>query len=261
MIIKFSLNFEKNNFVKLLTKYNYKFTIGDIFAGKVIGLEKSLYLIDIGTNILSSLPISEIFSFQSFDIKEIFDRNYIGEFILLEYNPDKNLAIISLNRLKSLIIWQRLKVFSEENLILLGQLEKSVGKGKIIRVEGFKGFIPNSHLPKYYRYKKLNLPLKFLSLNESKNKIFLSCKLAYFINQIKYINIKQVILGCITQVKSYGLFVNLYGLKGLVHISEVSSQKIDNLTKLFKKGQIINIRILYINLNRGRISLSLKIFN
>ena len=261
MIIKFSLNSEKNNFVKILKKYNYIFNVGDIFAGKIIGLEKSLSVVDIGAKILSVLPLSEISFFKSFTTKEIFTKKDICEFVLIEYNLEKKIAIISLKKLRSSIIWQRLKIFATENVIFLGQLEKVVKKGKILRVEGLRGFIPNSHLPKYYRYKKLNLAVKFLKLNKGKNKIFLSNKLAYFTDQVKYLPVKQVIIGCIVQVKLYGLFVNIYGLKGLLHISQISSKRIDNITKLFKKGQIINVIILYINLNRGRISLSLKIFN
>jgi small subunit ribosomal protein S1 len=260
MIIKFCSDFEKNDFFKLLKKYNYQFKVGDIFAGKIIGLEKSLCLVDIGSNLLSVLPISEIGLFQSFIPQEIFTINDVCEFILLHFNLNDSILIISLKKLKSLIIWKRLKNLFKENVILSGQIEKSVKKGKILRVEGFKAFVPNSHLPRYYKRKKiqkLNLPLKFIKLNPNKNKIFLSCKLPHFKNQVKYLKIQQVVSGCITKVSSYGLFINIYGLKGLLHISQISSERINDLTQLFKKGQIINVKILYINLNRGRISLSL----
>ena len=261
MAIKFCLDFEKNNFVKLLRKYNYIFNIGDIFAGTVIGFEKSLCIVDIGSKIVSILPISEISFFQSFSVNELLKFNDVSEFLLLQYNTDKKIAIISLKKLKSLIIWQRLKTLIKENLIVSSQLEKSTRSGKIVRIEGLKAFVANSHLPKYYRRKKLrelSLALKFIELNENKNIIFLSCKLAHFKNQSKFLKIQQSVSGCITQIKPYGLFINIYGLKGLLHISEISSQRINDLTKIFKKGQLINVTILYINLNRGRLSLSLK---
>ena len=261
MAIKFSIDYERNNFVKLLKKYNYKFSTGNIFAGEIIGLEKSLSLVDIGSNIVGSLPISEISDFQSFNINEIISIKQVSEFLLIQYNLEKNYAITSLKKFKSVFNWQRLKILNKENLIISGQLEKSTKKGKIVRVEGLKGFIINSNLPKFYRRKKLQkliLPLKFIKLNENKNKLFFSSKLAYFKNQIKYLKLHQSISGCITQVRSYGLFVNLFGLKGLLHISQISSQRISDLTKLFKKGDAIIIVIIYINLNRGRISLSLQ---
>jgi small subunit ribosomal protein S1 len=263
MAIKFCLDFEKNNFVKVLRKYNYSFNIGDIFAGTIIGFEKSLCIVDIGSKIVAILPLTEISCFQSFFVDEIFKINDISEFLLLEYKIDRKIVIISLKKLKSIVIWQRLKTLIKENLIVCGQLEKSTRSGKIVRVEGLKAFIANSHLPKYYRRKKLrqlSLPLKFIELSERKNTIFLSCKLAHFKNQSKFLKIYQSVSGCITQIKPYGLFININGLKGLLHISEISSQRITDLTKMFRKGQLINVTILYINLERGRLSLSLKFF-
>nr|YP_010443992.1 30S ribosomal protein S1 [Chattonella marina]UTE94879.1 30S ribosomal protein S1 [Chattonella marina] len=263
MSIKFSSIFEKSIFVQLLKKYNYQFTVRDIVAGKIIGFEKKSVLIDIGAKTLAYLPISEISKFQVFSTKEIFSSDEIGEFILIIYNPVKKTIIVSLKQLKSLLIWQRLKELARENLIVSGQVEKSTKQGKLITSQGFKGFVSNYHLPKYYRRKqlnKLNLPLKFLKLSENNNKILMSCKLAHFKNQTNFLKVQQVITGCITDIKPYGLFVNIYGLKGLLHISEISSKRIENLTKLFKKGQLITVTILYINLNRGRISLSSKPF-
>lgn len=261
MIIKFSINFETNDFIKLFKKYKYEITVGNIFSGKVLAFEKSLCLVDIGAAVLSVLPIGEISVFQSFQVHEIFNINNINEFLLLKYSPNKNIAILSLKRFKSIIIWKRLKTLIKENLIVSGHLEKSTKHGKIVRLSEFKAFIENSHLPKYYRRKKLrklNVPLKFLRLNQTKNRIFLSCKLAHFKNQSKFLKIGQYIYGCVTQIKSYGLFINIYGLKGLLHISEISTKRIDDLNTIFKKGQLIIVKILFININRGRISLSLK---
>lgn len=261
MIIKFSVNLETNMFVKLFKKYNYEITVGNIFSGKLLAFEKSLCLVDIGAIILSILPIREIFVFQSFLVNEIFNNNTINEFVLIKYSLNKNIAILSLKRLKSMRMWKRLKILIKENLTVSGHLEKSTKHGKIVRLNEFKTFIENSQLPRYYRRKKLrkfNVPLKFLRLNQTKNRIFVSCKLAHFNNQTRLLKIGQSIYGCVTQIKPYGLFINIHGLKGLLHISEISTKRIDNLNTIFKKGQLIIVKIIFININRGRISLSLK---
>lgn len=263
MSINFTSNFENSFFELLFKKYNYQFSKGDIIAGKVISFEKFGTLIDIGAKVLAYLPSSEISSFQAFLTKQLLNRGELLEFVLSDYRPNKKTLIISLKQLKSIITWQRLKELIREDLILSGQVKKSTKQGKLIILNGLKGFVLNSHLPKYYRRKqltKLHLPLKFLELSEGKNKILLSCKLAHFKNQTNFLKPQQVIMGCITDIKSYGLFVNIYGLKGLLHISEISSQRIDNLSKRFQKGQLIQVTVLYINLNRGRISLTAKPF-
>jgi len=262
MAIKFYRNFEKNNFANVLKKYKYQFTVGNIIAGKIVGFEKGLCKVDIGSNHTACLPLYEICLYKSFLSKEIFEKNQISEFVLLQYEPNKNISIISLKRLKSIIIWQRLKNLNQENLICFGQLQKSIKQGKFVMIQGLKSFVENSNLPKYYRHNyqqfKFRLPFKIIELSQAKNKIFVSCKLAHFKNQTNFIKTNQSICGCITQIKSYGLFVNIYGLKGLLHISEISSDRISDLTKVFKKGQLINVKILYINFNQGRIALSLK---
>lgn len=262
MSIKFSRNFEKNNFATLLKKYKYEFTVGDIIAGKIVGFEKVLCKVDIGEKYAACLPLYEVCIYQSFFLKEIFDKNQIYEFLLWQYEPNRNISIISLKKLKSIIIWQRLKNLNQENLICFGLLQKSIKQGKFVIIQGLRSFVENSNLPKYYRHNqqqfRLRLPFKIIELNETKNKIFVSCKLGHFKNQTDFIRTNQSICGCITQIKSYGLFVNIYGLKGLLHISEISSNRIPDLTKVFKKGQLINVKILYINFNQGRIALSLK---
>jgi small subunit ribosomal protein S1 len=264
MSIKFSLTFEKNPFVKLLQKYNYKFKAGDILAGKVISFEKKATLIDIGANTLAYLPISEISFFESFLTKDIFQSSDLSEFLLFSYNETERKFIVSISKLKSILTWKRLKQLANENFIFSSKVEKSTKQGKIVNIQGFKAFVTNSHLPKYYRrkyLKKLNLPLKFLELSETKNEILFTCKLAYFKNQSNFLKVQQSILGTITTIQPYGLFVNIYGLKGLLHISEISEKRINDLNKVFKKGQLINVRILYINFNTGRISLSVKQFD
>lgn len=260
MSIKFSLRFEKNNFGNLLKKYNYQFTVGDIIAGTIISIEKNSALVDIGASILSYLPNNEVSPFISFLTKDIIDINETSEFVLLLYRQQQ--IVVSLKKIKSILTWQRLKELAKENLIVYGQLEKSTKQGKVVSLHGLKAFIYNYHLPKYYRRKqlvKLQLPLKLMELSESKNKIILSSKLAYFKNQSNFLKVQQSIVGCITDIKSYGLFVNIIGLKGLLHISEISSNRISNIQELFKKGDLIVVTILYVNLDKGRISLSTKI--
>jgi small subunit ribosomal protein S1 len=264
MSIKFCQNFDKNDFAKLLKKYNYKFNIGDIFAGKIIGFEKSICLVDIGCSIVSVLPLSEVFLFQSFLVSELFSIYQINEFLLLNYDIENKLVIITLKKLKFIRIWQQLKILIQENLIISSQVEKSTKRGKLVTINGLKAFIANSHLPKYYRRRKLiklNLPAKFIQLSESNNKIFLSCKLAHFKNQSNFLKLKQSIYGCITQVKPYGLFINIFGLKGLLHISGISTKRIEDINKLYKKGQLINVSVSYININGGRIILSVKTYD
>ena len=263
MYIKFSLNFEKNYFFKILKKYNYQFPNGDILAGKIISFEKYGFVLDIGTKILAYLPKSELFFEKNILYsKEIFKYGETCEFVLYNYDYKKKIALTSIIELKILAFWQRINEVSKENIITIAKHKKATKHGKIVNIQGFRGFIFNSELPKYYRRKHLTkfiLPLIFIKLNYQKNYLFFSCKLSFFKNQIDLIKVKKSFTGCVTQVKSYGLFINIYGIKGFLHISEVSSKRIKNLKLLFNPGDLIFVTVLSINKNLGRISLSRKI--
>ena len=76
MAIKFYRNFEKNNFANVLKKYKYQFTLGNIIAGKIVGFEKGLCKVDIGSNYTACLPLYEICLYKSFLSKEIFEKNH-----------------------------------------------------------------------------------------------------------------------------------------------------------------------------------------
>lgn len=262
MYIKFSLNFENNYFFRILKKYNYQFADGDILAGKIISFEKYGFILDIGTKILAYLPKSELFFEKKiFSSEEIFQYGETCEFLLYHYDDKKKIAITSIVELKIISIWQRINEMSKENIIAMGKHKKATKHGKIINIQGLRGFIFNSELPKYYRRKQLSkfvLPLIFIKINYQKNYLFFSCKLTFFKNQIGLIKTQKSFTGCITQIKSYGLFINIYGIKGFLHISEVSSKRIKNLIELFKIGDLIFVTPLSINKNLGRISLSKK---
>lgn len=263
MYIKFSLNFEENYFFKILKKYNYQFTNDDILAGKIISFEKYGFVLDIGTKILAYLPKSELFFEKNiFYSKEIFKYGENFELLLYYYDYKKKIVLTSISELKTIALWQRIHEISKEKIITRAKHKKATKHGKIINIQGLRGFVFNSELPKYYRRKQLNkliLPLIFLKLNYQKNFLFFSCKLTFFKNQIGRLKIQKSFNGCVTQVKSYGLFINIYGIKGFLHISEISSKRIKNLPLLFKTGDLILVTVLFINKNLGRISLSKKI--
>ena len=141
MSINFTSNFENSFFELLFKKYNYQFSKGDIIAGKVISFEKFGTLIDIGAKVLAYLPSSEISSFQAFLTKQLLNRGELLEFVLTDYRPNKKTLIISLKQLKSIITWQRLKELIREDLILSGQVKKSTKQGKLIILNGLKGFV------------------------------------------------------------------------------------------------------------------------
>ena len=170
-------------------------------------------------------------------------------------------TILSLRNLHCLRLWERFKQIDFNNMILFGSVEKSIGSGKIINFDGLKIFLPNSHLPKYY--KRVNqfttiLPIKVLEVKDKPHSIIGSCRLAIIKRQSPSLEIGLIQLGCILSVKPFGIFLNIYGIKCLLHISEISHRKIENIQELYKKGDLIKVKVIYINSSQGKIAVSAK---
>lgn len=254
-------NFEFNKFAFLLSKYDYKVKQNDILAGVIIGLEPNYALIDIGLKQIAFLPLEEIYIHSVKSPNKILKLNLIGEFlILLIQNKNKKL-IISLKQLHSLYLWERIKQINFTTSIIYTRIEQSLGRGKILNFNGLKLFALNLHIPKHYRRKKdhnVFLPVKFIELKDFIHTGHVNARLALFNKLSSLIYLNQTYCGNIIAVKKFGIFINIFGLQCLLHISEISRQKIKNLIFLYYPGQEVKVKILYKDLEQGKISLTLK---
>lgn len=253
--------FGANKIASVLLKYNYKVRIGDILAGTVVGIEKKQTLINLGLNQVAFLPNQEIFNNFIEKPNQIFTISKTGEFMILDCDKSIKKITLSLRNLHCLRLWERFKQIDFNNMILFGSVEKSIRTGKTIDFDGLKIFLPNLHLPKYYRrINKIDksLPIKILEVKDKPHSIIGSCRLAIIKRQSPSLQMGLIQFGCILSVKSFGIFLNIYGIKCLLHISEISNKKIENIQKLYKKGDQIKVKIIYINSSQGKIAVSAK---
>ena len=249
-----------NKIANVLLKYNYQVKNGDILAGTVIGIERNQTLIDMGLKQAAFLPNTEILNGQTENNKKL-RINEIAEFLVLKHENLTNTTIISLSRLTSLRLWERFKQIDFKNMIIFANSEQSIWGGKLADFDGLKCFIPNSHLPKYYRRKTgLDnlLPMKILEVKDKRYQIISSSRLAFLKKQSPSLQVGLTQIGCVLAIKPFGIFLNIYGIKCLLHISEISNQKIENLTRLYKKGDRIKVKIIYVNSSQGKIAVSAK---
>jgi small subunit ribosomal protein S1 len=261
MIKLITPQFGANKIASVLLKYNYQAKIGDILAGTVVGVEKKQTLINLGLNQVAFLPNHEIFSNFIENPNQIFTVNKTGEFMILYCEKSKNLTILSMRNLHVLRLWERFKQIDFKNMILFGFIEKSIWSGKLINFDGLKIFLPNIHLPKYYRRtNKIDriLPIKILEVKDKPHSIIGSCRLAIVKKQSPSLQIGLVQFGCVLSVKTFGVFLNIYGIKCLLHISEISDKKIENIQELYQKGDQIKVKVIYINSSQGKIAVSAK---
>nr|WCH56413.1 ribosomal protein S1 [Hypnea sp.] len=262
--MKINQSYTENNFAFVLNAYKYNVNLGDIVAGTIFNMEKQGFLVDIGTPIVCYLPCEETSLIQN-NLKSINYLNYINnttrEFFILAYNKNTQQLILSIKRLEYIRAWKRIKQIESED-ILLNLYISSRNKGGIITIiEGIQGFIPNSHIGpinKKILSRKQYIQCKLLLAEEKNNKIILSHKKAILSIVSKRLKIGDIVNGKIIKIEKYGVFIEIYNILSLLHISEIGNQNITNIDHIFKLGDTVKVKILHIDMQQVRISVSMR---
>ena len=250
----------KNNFANILKQYKYQLNTGDIVAGKIIFQEYKGFLVDIGDSI-SGYLIQEEIKINSYNGQKYLFINLTREFFLIKYNVYLKQYILSIKRLEYIRAWKRIKQLQLEDVIFNLKIQYVNKGGFIIYLEGIQAFIPKSHVFLNNNLtdillKNKNIQCKLLVVNEQKNQLILSHKSTLLkISKHKF-RIGEVIYGVIIKIKSYGLFIEVYGIIALLHISEIGFKYINDINNIFYTGKLIKVKVMHIDISQGRIALS-----
>nr|YP_011006953.1 30S ribosomal protein S1 [Lessonia variegata]WAM64240.1 30S ribosomal protein S1 [Lessonia variegata] len=261
-LLTITSKFDFNKFGLILSRYSYQIKKNDILAGIIIGVESNYALVDLGLEQICFLPLKEISIYPTMDPREVLNTNFVGEFLILDINNNSRI-ILSLKRLESIYLWNRLRQIDFTNMTIYAKIEKSLGKGKLVIFNGLRFFVLNSNIPKYYlrtNNKNLFMPFKFLEVKDYFHIAHVNSRLAIFSKVNKNLSIGKIYLGNITSIRDFGIFINVLGIKCFLHISEISQKqnKTPNLKSLYKLGDQISIKVIYKDTKRGRISLTLE---
>nr|WGH13747.1 ribosomal protein S1 [Lophurella pseudocorticata] len=254
----------KNKFAEILKQYHYELHSGDIVAGTVIHHEKIGFLVDIGTKKVGYLPKEElIINLKNTTHSNLMLIHTTRDFFLITENTNTKQYILSVKRLDYIRAWKRIKQIYLEDIIFNLKI-CYINKGGIITyLEGIQGFIPKSHICimknklSIEPIKKNNIKCKILTISESKNQLILSNKSAQLKLSLHKFKIGQLLYGQVIILKSYGLFVNIYGIKALLHVSEIGETNINN-NPILIKDQFIKVKIIHLNNKHGQVSVSIR---
>ena len=139
------LKFDFNKFGLILSKYSYKIKTNDILAGIVVGVESNYALVDLGLKQVCFLPLNEISISPITNKVNPLNSNYIGEFLILNIHKNSQRIIISMKRVQSIYLWDRLRQIDFKNITIYARFIKPLGKGKLINFNGLSFFVLNIH--------------------------------------------------------------------------------------------------------------------
>jgi len=259
---KSSASFSMDDFAKALEQYDYKFAKGQTIRGKIVQIDSEGAYVDIGGKSPGFVPAREAALGQVDNLAEILPLNEELEFLIIREQNDEGQVTLSRRQLEMKQAWERIAELAESGSSVQMRVTGFNKGGVTGEVEGLRAFIPRSHLQQKEDLDSLIGQLvtaTFLEVNPDQNKLVLSQRDA--IRAAAMINFEAGTLreGKIVSIKPYGVFVDLGGVTGLLHIKEVSNGQIQSLNTLFKIGQEIKVAIAEVDEYRNRLSLSTKV--
>ena len=253
---------------------------GDIINGKVVKIVNGTVFVDINYKAEGFISGSELKS-SDYSIKNIEIGTELAVYVLNPEN-EKGQTELSLRRTEDIRRWQKLNDSLKNNDIIQVKVADFNDGGLLVEIsEGLSGFVPISQLD-FARISRSadsgmevgtqlsslvgeELSVKVIELDKSKDRIIFSEKLASNNENIqlrnetlKNVKIGDILDGIVTGVTKYGLFVTAKGLEGLVHLSEISWDKISNPSDLYKVGDDVKVQIIGMEEEGRRVAYSIK---
>lgn len=256
-----NVGFTHADFAALLDKYDYHFSPGDIVAGTVFSLEPRGALIDIGAKTAAYIPIQEMSINRIDQPEEVLQDNDVREFFILADENEEGQLTLSIRRIEYMRAWERVRQLQKEDATVRALIFATNRGGALVRIEGLRGFIPGSHISTRKVKEELvneELPLKFLEVDEDRNRLVLSHRRALVERKMNKLEVGEVVIGVVRGIKPYGAFIDIGGVSGLLHISEISHDYIDTPHNVFNVNDEVKVMIIDLDAERGRISLSTK---
>jgi small subunit ribosomal protein S1 len=242
---------------------------GEVVTGHVVRIDKDEVLVDIGYKSEGVIPANELSIRKSVDPHdEVHQGEEVDAIVMTKEDQDGRL-IMSKKRARFEKAWRRIETAAESGEPVEGTVIEVVKGGLIIDL-GVRGFLPASlvdirRVPNLDEYMGTKIETKVIELNRSRNNVVLSRR-AVLEEERK--EVRQQILdrlqpglvveGQISNIVDFGAFVDLDGIDGLIHISELSWSHVNHPSEILTIGDTVQVKVLDIDRDRQRISLGLK---
>jgi small subunit ribosomal protein S1 len=245
------------------------FNEGDMVAGKVVRIDRDEVLLDIGYKSEGVIPAKELSIRHDVDPDE---EVHIGdelEALVLQKEDKEGRLILSKKRAQYERAWGRIEKVMAEGGTIKGPVIEVVKGGLILDI-GLRGFLPASlvelrRVRDLHPYVGQELECKIIELDRNRNNVVLSRRA--FLEESQSEGRKKFLeslkkgerrKGTVSSIVNFGAFVDLGGVDGLVHVSELSWRHVEHPSEVVAVGQEVDVEVLDVDMDRERVSLSLK---
>lgn len=271
--------FENNNFAEngetmedaLNAVHDVK--VGDIVKGEVLAIEDRQAIVGIeGTGVEGVAPAKELSTLPVEDINEIIKVGDVLDFVVISSigdDKENGSYLLSKRRLDAKKVWEDIEEKYQNGETVEAPVTNVVKGGLVVDV-GVRGFVPASMVEDYFvddfnDYKGRTLEFKIIEIEPSENRLILSHKAIVEEEKEKKkeellnsISEGDVIEGTVARLTNFGAFIDLGGIDGLVHVSEISHAHVAKPSDVLSVGDKVNVAVLSVAPATERVSLSIK---
>ena len=258
-----TVSFSMDDFAKALEQHDYQFQKGQVVRGKVFQYDSNGAFVDIGGKSPGFVPLNEVALEQvdSQNLAELLPLQTEMEFLIVREQDGEGQVLLSIRQLYVQQAWEELAEIQASGKSTQIRITGTNRGGVTGEVNGLRGFIPRSHLLDQSNMDTLVGQLvtaTFLEVDQERKKLVLSQREAARADAISQLEAGKLMEGRVASIKPYGVFVDMNGVTGLLHASQVSGSRV-NVAELFEVGQSVKVMILEIDEWNNRIALSTKV--
>jgi small subunit ribosomal protein S1 len=242
---------------------------GDIVDGVVVRVDADEVLVDIGSKSEGVISNRELGMRGDPNAIQLNEGDPVKVYVLQPENEDGN-VVLSLRRAKAEGIWTLAAEREQAGEVVDAEVREQNKGGLIVNVLGLRGFLPTSQVSRQHANQPEELlgdkiQVKILEVNRKRNRLIVSQKAAMDEDRARQreelfekLKVGDVVKGKVSGLTTYGAFVNLGGADGLIHISELSWDRVNSVNEVLNVGDEVEVRVIKLDHELSRISLSLR---
>src|SRR5690625_3137826 len=250
-----------------MVETNQDFNVDDVIEGTVVSITEKQVFVDIGFKTEGIVPISELSHLHIETPNEVVEEGQ--ELTLKVIKVEEDEIILSKKAVDADKSWEILTEKYENGEIFETEVKEVVKGGLVVDV-GLRGFIPASLVEIHFvedfsDYLNETLEVKIVDLDKEQNRLILSHRAVLELEAdkekealLKSLTKGEVVEGTVQRITDFGAFVDIGGVDGLVHISELAHSHVDKVTDIVSEGDTIKVEVLSVDPESERISLSHK---
>lgn len=248
----------------MMEQANYSFKPGDKIVGTVYEVDEDGAYVEIGAKSAGFVPLTECSLAKLKSPLEVLRPGMKREFVVVEEEDEYGEIILSLAAIEAEVFWARIRQLQQEDVAMYVKVVSSNRGGLMVQYQHVDGFIPVSHFGQNItpenmeEYMGADLLVKLLEVDEERERLVFSHRRASNDADVQGVKPGDVLVGVVQSVKPYGAFVDIGGIIGLLHISQITNERLTTVDQVLQVGDKLKVMVLSADPERGRVTLSTK---